>query len=187
LLKPFTAQALKKAISSLLLAQLLLPSLALGLQGNSAAYAASTPTEKTVTLPAGTPVTLALTEEISSKTASNGMEIPFQVLSDVEEEDTVLIKAGTLGHAQVTNLKKPAALGKEGELTISDFYVTAVDGQRVPLVASLSQVGEGKSGKSLALGLIICWPLLLMKGGHAVVPAGTQKTVYTAGKVKVKI
>ena len=186
MLKPFTTQALKQAVSSLLLAQLLLPSLALGLQSGTVAQAAST-TVQTVTLPAGTPVTLALTEEISSKTASNGMEIPFQVLNDIEENDTVLIKAGTLGHAQVTNLKKPAALGKEGEITVSDFYVTAVDGQRVPLVASLSQVGEDKSGKSLALGLIICWPLLLMKGGNAVIPAGTQKTVYTAGKVKVKI
>ena len=77
-------------------------------------------------------------------------------------------------------------LGKSGEVTVSDFNTTAVDGTYVPLSGSVSAKPDDKMTISIVLGVLICPLFLLMRGDEAVVPAGTQKTAYTVNQVYIK-
>jgi hypothetical protein len=142
--------------------------------------------KRTVKLSSGTPVSLRLIETVDSNQVTVGTTVNFSVVSDVKADDDILVKAGTMGQAQVIKAEKNGMIGQPGEITISDFYTTAVDGSRVPLMATLTQEGKDKMVLSL-VGTVICLFPILLKGGKAVIPAGTQKTVYTAGEVSVKL
>jgi hypothetical protein len=141
---------------------------------------------KTVKLPAGSAVILRLIETINANEVAAGQQITSQVVQDVTVGNTVLIKAGTVAHAQVTKADKNGILGQAGELIISDFYTTCVDGSRVPLMATLSTTGKDKTSISIIGGWICFFPFLI-KGGKAIIPSGTQKTVYTAVDVMVSL
>jgi len=137
-------------------------------------------------IPNGTPVTLRLVDEISSKSAMSGTKVDFKVVGDVKISGHTVIQDGALGHAQVSAVDKAGFAGNEGSIMISDFNVNAVDGTRIPLAANLSQRGKDKQVLSLALGVLVCLPFLFIKGKEGVIPAGTEKTVYTASDVTVK-
>ena len=157
-----------------------------GIQSIRATAANQLSNKTIVKLPSGTPVALRLLDTVDSNQVSVGTTVNFQVLSDVKIDDVVLVKAGTMGQAQVIKADKNGMIGQAGEVMISDFYTTSVDGGRVPLMATLSQEGKDKMVLSL-VGTIICLFPIFIKGGKAIIPAGTQKTVYTAGEVSVKI
>lgn len=135
-------------------------------------------------LPAGSAVLLTLLQSIDANEVSVGQQVNAQVLQDVKINNTTLIKAGTLATAQVTKADKNGMIGQAAELIVADFYTTAVDGSRVPLMATISQDGKDKMAVSVIGGVICLFPLLI-KGGKAIIPAGTQKTVYTSADVMV--
>ena len=141
--------------------------------------------QSSIKIPNGTPVVLRLANEISSKTAMTGTQVDFRVVGDVKVNNTVVIKDGTIGHAQVASADKSGFIGSEGSIAISDFSVNAVDGARVPLAANLSQRGKDRQVLSIALGAFVCLPFFFLKGQDAIIPAGTEKTVYTASDVTV--
>jgi hypothetical protein len=141
---------------------------------------------KTVKLPAGSAVILRLLETINSNEVTAGQQITSQVVQDVKVDNAIVIKAGSIALATVSKVNKNGIVGQGGELVISDFYATSVDGSRVPLMANLSQEGKDKMPLAIVGGLI-CLPLIFIKGGKAIIPAGTQKTVYTAVDVTVSL
>ena len=100
--------------------------------------------------------------------------------------NVVVIKSGTIAHAQVTKADKNGILGQAGELMISDFYTTNIEGSRVPLMATLSATGKDKMPLSIIGGFICLLPLFI-KGGKAIIPSGTQKTVYTAAETTISL
>jgi hypothetical protein len=138
----------------------------------------------TLKVPGGTPLTLKLINEVSSESAVPGSSVEFRVVGDVKVGSTVVIKNGSLGSAQITAIERNGILGQEGSVTISDFHVPAVDGTRVPLAATLSHRGKDKQILS-AVGTLLCLFPVLIKGGHGVIPAGTEKTVYTSVDVSI--
>jgi hypothetical protein len=141
---------------------------------------------KTVRLPAGTPVILRLLETVNSNEVTVGKTITTQVVQDVKVGNTVVIQAGAMASAQVTKADKNQMFGQAGELVISDFFTTTVDGTRIPLMATLSATGTDKMPVSIVGGLICLFPFLI-KGGKAIIPAGTQKTVYTAVDITLSL
>jgi hypothetical protein len=140
-----------------------------------------------VKVPGGTPIMVRLINEVSSATVAVGQSIDFKVVGDVVINGTTVVKDGTLGHAQIVALDKRQMLGEPGSVTLGDFYVLALDGSRIPLSATINNVGKSKQTTALVLAWFICLPFLLMKGGDATIPAGTEKTVYTAATVTVDI
>lgn len=141
---------------------------------------------KTV-LSAHTPITIRCVETISTRDVVSGGTVNFSVLSDVKANNgLVLIKAGTPVTAQITFAKKNGMIGKSGQLTVSDFHTTAVDGTYVPLSASVSSQPDDNMTTSVVLSVLICPLFLLMKGDEAQVPAGTTKTAYTVSDVYIK-
>ena len=138
-------------------------------------------------LPANTPIVIRNMNTISTKEIVSGDTITFSVVTDCKDAGgNILIKSGTPVSAQISFSKAKGMIGKSGELVISDFSTTAVDGTYVPLSSTVSAKTDDKMVVSIVLSVLICPLFLLMKGDEAIIPAGTQKTAYTMSEVYVK-
>jgi hypothetical protein len=142
---------------------------------------------KTMPLPSGMPVNIRILDTLSSQELAVGDTIRFSVLNDVIKDGVVLIKAGSMGKATLSVAKKAGYIGRGGKVILSDFSVDAVDGTLIPLTATLQNEGDDKLVASVVLSVLLCPLFLLMKGEQAVLPAGTQKTVYTSAEVQIKV
>jgi hypothetical protein len=156
----------KQLISLLLLASILaVPALA----------AQSAPK---VTVPDGTEFTAVTTEEISSKTATEGDPLTFKVVEDVKVGDKVVIAKDTLVKGVITQAKKAGMMGKGGSLGIRVESTTTVDGQTIKLRSSKGKEGDDKTGTTVAL-VVLFGPLGFLKHGkNAKIKEGTPIKVY---------
>lgn len=127
-----------------------------------------------VVLKAGTPVVLATTAPVSSKTVLAGTSVDFSVVTDVKVGQNVVIPGGSIVIGQVSAASKASALGKGGTLTLSVNNINAVDGTMVPLSgATVSAQGDNKTGLAIICGLCTLIGFLI-NGQQAELPAGTQ-------------
>ena len=139
------------------------------------------------TLAAHTPIVIRCTDTITTRDIVSGGTVDFAVVSDIKDANgKVLVKAGTPATAQITFSKPRGRIGQSGEVTVSDFHTTAVDGTYVPLSGSVSARPDDKMVLSVCLGILICPLFLLMRGEDAQLPAGTTKTVYTVTSTQIK-
>lgn len=139
------------------------------------------------TLAAHTPIVIRCIDTITTRDIVSGGTVDFAVVSDIKDANgKVLVKAGTPATAQITFSKPRGRIGQSGEVTVSDFHTTAVDGTYVPLSGSVSARPDDKMVLSVCLGILICPLFLLMRGEDAQLPAGTTKTVYTVTSTQIK-
>lgn len=130
--------------------------------------------ESIVTLKAGTPIPLATVSTITSSSVSSGSVVDFSVLYDIKVGDAIVIPAGTITKGQVTNIKKPSALGKGGEVLITLNTVNAIDGTLIPLSgATISATGQDNTALAIICGLCTIIGFLI-DGKDAEIPAGTN-------------
>lgn len=142
---------------------------------------------KGYTLNAHTPIIIKTDNEINTSKIINNDTIYFYVLKDVKDKyGNILIKEGAPVAANITFTKR-GLIGKSGEIVITDFHTTAVDGTYIPLSSSLVEKADEKMTLSIVLSVCICPLFLLMKGKHAIIPANTTKTVYTISETSVKV
>ncbi len=138
-------------------------------------------------LPAHTPIMIRCEETITTKGVVSGTTVNFSVLNDVKDNNgVILVKAGSPVTAQISFTKDKGMIGKSGQLTVTDFHTTAVDGTYVPLSGSVSASPDDKMTLSIVLSVLICPLFLLMKGDDARLPAGTTKTAYTVVEIPIK-
>lgn len=138
-------------------------------------------------LSAHTPIIIRCEDAITTRDIVNGSEVNFSVLNDITDSNgVILIKRGTPVTAQITFAKTKGMIGRSGELTISDFHTTAVDGSYVPLSGSISAKPDDKMTVSIVLSVLICPLFLLMRGEEAKVNVGTTKTAYTVGDTYIR-
>ncbi len=138
-------------------------------------------------IPAHTPIVIKCSETISTNDIVNGSEVHFSVVNDVKDsQGNILIKSGTPVTAQISFTRSKGLVGRSGEVTVSDFHTTAVDGTYVPLSASVTAKPDDNMVLSIVLSVLICPLFLLMKGDDAQVLAGTTKTAYTVSDIYVK-
>jgi len=142
--------------------------------------------EKVVTLPAGTMIIIRIDERITSETPP-GTIVKASVLHDVIVEGYTVIKSGTPVHMTVASAEKAKMVGREGKLTLEVYSTKAVDGQEILLRGSLAQTGEERLVTSLAISYFICPLALMMKGGEAEIPVGTEIRAYVANNTKIKV
>ena len=144
-------------------------------------------TESKYKISAHTPIVIRCSETISTKDIVNGGEVNFTVLNDIKNPNgNILIKAGAPVTAQISFSRSKGMIGRSGELTITDFHTTAVDGTYIPLSGSVSAKPDDKMTASIVLSVLICPLFLLMKGDEAQVPVGTTKTAYTITDTYIK-
>jgi len=137
-----------------------------------AARAANSATRMPVVIPAGTPLTVAIDQELSSASVNSGQRISFHLTSDYSEFGHVLISQGTPVRGTVTQATRRKSGGRPGALTIQVTSVRAVDGTYVPL----------RGSEAPALGILTLGVGATKKGLSASIPAGTQYTVFTDAK-----
>jgi hypothetical protein len=141
-----------------------------------------------VVLPDGTEFTVVTTEEITSKTASEGDLLTFKVAEDVVINGHVVIAKDALVKGEVSTAKKSGFFGRGGNIGIRIESTTTVDNQKTKLRSAKGKAGDDKTGTTVAL-VVLFGPLgFLKKGKQAIIKPGTAIKVYTdeAKNVQVK-
>jgi hypothetical protein len=159
----------------------------------AAALAVSAPTESAgaqtseVTLPDGLEFEVVTTEEITSKTATEGDPLTFKVAEDVKVNGQVVIAKDTIVKGSVSNAEKSGRMGKSGKLGIRVESTTTTDGQKLRLRASKGKTGDDKTGTVIALSVLVSPLFLLKKGKDAKIKPGTKLKVFSDEEKKVQI
>lgn len=143
---------------------------------------------KKVTLPAQSLVKIALLKTIDSGKSQVGDVVDYQVVEDVIVEGRVVIPAGVVSQAKVTEVSSAGRLGKDGRMVVDFGRVASLDGTPVRLRVDERATQENKSlelaaGASMA-GIVLLGPVGLaggyfIKGKDVKIEANTQFYVET--------
>jgi hypothetical protein len=95
-------------------------------------------------LATGTPITLAVAQEVNSSTHHAGDTFQLTVLNDVRVGDTIVIPRGTPAQGEITWRTGKGAFGKSGKLEFSLRYID-LGGRHVPVTGDFRQEGEGNT------------------------------------------
>jgi|SRR5262245_46662301 len=140
-----------------------------------------------VVIPDGAEFTVVTTEEITSKTATEGDALTFKVLEDVAIAGQVVIARDTLVKGVVASAKKAGMMGRGGSLGIRVESTTTTDNQKLKLRSTKGKEGDDKTGTTVAL-VVLFGPLGFLKHGkNARIAPGTQIKVYTDEEKKIQI
>lgn len=149
---------------------------------------------KTVTLRAGTPVLLALKENVTGKGSNIGDIVKFMVIRPVKVDDVVVINVNTEAIGKIADIKKAKGWGRKGDISLNVNSATAVDGTEVLLSAFQKREGDGHVGGATTAGVVgglICLPIapvgFLIKGEDGSFPIGYEVKAYTDMDVKIKV
>ncbi|MDQ6769798.1 MAG: hypothetical protein M3Z54_07415 [Gemmatimonadota bacterium] len=152
-----------------------------------AAAAANSSTHMPVVIPAGTPLTVAIDQDLSSASVNQGEPVAFHLTSDYSEFGHVLIPQGTAVQGTVAHVARRSAGGNPGAMTIQVTSVRAVDGTKIPLRGTTKTVGKGRQSQAAALGLLTLGIGATKKGLSANISSGTEYTVFTDSKRTVVV
>ena len=140
-----------------------------------------------VVLPDGTEFTVVTTEELTSKTASEGDPLSFKVAEDVVIDGHVVIAKGALVKGEVASTKKSGFFGRGGNLGIRIESTLTVDNQKTKLRSAKGKAGDDKTGATVAL-VVLFGPLgFLKKGKQAIIKSGTAIKVFTDEQKSVQV
>jgi hypothetical protein len=140
-----------------------------------------------VVVPDGTEFTVVTTEEITSKTASEGDLLTFKVAEDVQIDGHVVIAKGALVKGAVSSTKKSGFFGRGGNLAIRIESTMTVDNQKTKLRSAKGKAGDDKTGTTVAL-VVLFGPLgFLKKGKQAIIKPGTAIKVFTDEQKSVQV
>lgn len=102
------------------------------------------PASALLSLNAGTPITLAVAEEVNSSTHKEGDTFRLTVPNDVMIGNTLVIPRGTPGMGEITWRTGKGAFGKSGKMELSLRHID-LNGQRIPVTGDFRQEGEGNT------------------------------------------
>jgi len=138
-----------------------------------------------VKLRAGTVVAISIENSTTSEATLNSI-VNFRVIRDVTVDDKVVVKAGSVATGTISEVNSTGAVGKPGKVAVKLNSVQAVDGQTVYISGSIDKEGENKVVLTVILGLL-CLPLLLLNGGDANIPAGTEVRAYVEQDYQIAV
>ena len=139
-----------------------------------------------VMVKSGTPVILQITEDVSSKTKNVNESVAMVVARDVVIDGKVVIKAKTPAMGTVSWAEKAGAIGKEGKIQITADSTKSIDGQWIPLRATVTQMGKSETMMSVIMSILCCVLFLLAPGKEANLPMGTEVKTYTDQDITVE-
>jgi hypothetical protein len=140
------------------------------------------------TLDDGTPVSLRISQTVSSADAHVNDREEFEVVEEVRVADTLIIPKGGIAWGTVTEAQHKRRLGRGGKLEIVMNSVRLADGETAPLRATKEAQGGSHQGVMtagiIATGLIF-WPvapaLLFIHGKDITIPKGTEVPTFING------
>lgn len=131
-------------------------------------------------IPAATVVDIEIMEPLSSKTSIRDATFPIRVFAPVVVDGRELIPAGTPGLGQVIHAAKSGGGGKAGELLLTARYLD-INGVRVPLRRfRMGASGAQKADEAFAVGVVVPFGQLLVKGKEIEFQAGTRANAVVA-------
>ena len=114
----------------------------------------------------GEDVNLIFSQDLSSKTSSEGDPITFTLVDDLKVGNVVVAKAGSKAMGEVTKAEKSGMMGKAGELNMRLDYLKVGD-TKIKLRGTKGK--EGQSGTTGAIVLTVLFgPIGLIKHGKNV-------------------
>ncbi len=137
--------------------------------------------EEKFTIQSGTMITLFFKESLNSKQLSNGQLIRLAVKEDVISDKGKVIIGGNIGKNTETHVKAAKSLGRKGQINLQINNVNAVDGTSISVWYNLNNEGKSRANTAVAVGVVLFWPALFIKGKQASIEAGTLILVETMG------
>jgi hypothetical protein len=129
-----------------------------------AAIPAAASNGQKIVVPGGTPITVAVTNPISSSTAKVGDTFAVEAQSDVVVDGWIAIAKGAPGEGTITSVDHAGSHGHPGSLGIEMNWIYAADGEKIKLTSqNVSAEGESKAGVSSTV-TIISWATLGLGG-----------------------
>lgn len=156
-------------------------------QGQAAEQPAPKPDPKMVLIPSGTEVPVELSENVASSTHGTGSAVAAKIANDVSISGTVVFKAGTPVTAFVESAKKKGAVGSPGRIAVFLKSTNSIDGTNIALSGSKEVEGSNNQSTALVVTILCCILGLLMQGGDAVIPPGSQISGRTGQEVTITI
>jgi len=126
---------------------------------------------------AGTQVSVAALQEISSKHVKVGDHYQFTVVSDVTDNGVVVIPRGSMATGTISMQTGRAIGGKSGKFDISWDKVEA-NGVTFPLMGTYRQEGKGNTVGALLGSILISGRSAVMLPGQVVTAMIKEKTAY---------
>ena len=141
----------------------------------------------TIILPALTVIELRVLDEVSSKTAVTGAPIRLALARPLYLMPELGLPAGTPVEGVVIHAAKGGMGGKSGELLLGAKSIELGPEFRIPLRSFKLGPASGKNNETLAFATAVAvgLPALLINGGSAWVPAGTQANAKTSVEVSI--
>lgn len=139
----------------------------------------------------GTPVQLALLEQISSSNAEVGQLIQFAIVNDLAVDGVTVLHRGALVTGVVSEAQKKKRMGRAGVLNFTISQVKLADGVNVPVRAFNNTNGDshtvGVTALALNMPLVAAPFFLLMHGENSTIPKGTEITVFISGDIRLRL
>lgn len=135
------------------------------------------------TIPAGTPVEVALSGDVASKGLQEGSVIELSVVEDVAINGVTVIRKGAEARARIMAVRR-GGLGSSGEVVWFMQDVQAATGDRIPANFAASQDGR------LPVGNFGGYPFFISefrKNAPAIAASSDQFTAVVTGDIAVRI
>jgi hypothetical protein len=153
-----------------------------------AASPIAAPVTTNAVLRAGTPITMRLLEEVTTKekAARVGQRIKMEVASPVEVNGVVVIPAGSPAEGEITEVRNKGMWGKSGHLTARALW-TRVNGRQIRLTGSFDDKGVTGTGGVVASIALVPLAGFFVTGTSATLPAGGQVGAFVDEDVELAI
>ena len=135
----------------------------------------------------GTIILLKSLSIISSNTSMDGESIDFYCAENIVVDNKIIIKKNSKVTGRIESSEKSRSLGKEGSLKIIFNYISAIDGQNIPISGVYNYVkGDNKSGTAVGLSFVFSPLFLFVKGKEANIPIGSLIEVYITQEINIQ-
>lgn len=125
-------------------------------------------------VPAGTPVTIALGTTLASSTHKRGDVFPIVLAEPLLIDGAEYLPAGTPGTGQITHAATARGGGAPGELMIAARTLETPNGPLRLGGFKLGGRGEDNSGMALGVSIAVGPFAMFIRGREIVIPAGTR-------------
>lgn len=139
----------------------------------------SAPVTSNAVLRAGTPVTLRILEEVTTKEkrARVGQRVRMEVAAPVEVNGVVVVPVGSPAEGEITSVRNKGMWGKSGHLEARALY-TRVNGRQIRLSGTFDDKGVTGTGGVVASIALVPLAGFFVTGTSAVLPAGGQVPAF---------
>jgi hypothetical protein len=136
----------------------------------------------TVVIPAGTKITLATRNDLSSKKSAKGDVVDLYLPDGLSIDGVTVLPAGTLAVGEITDSRQTGGLGSNGKLAITPLYIRVGD-----TVVRLEghRDAKGRTGVDTVAGLALVTAVI--SGRTAVIDANTRIDAVTIRPVAVPL